>query len=223
MLLCLLSALRLFSSLLGYSCTVILRLRIAEASSLSRGLLDGVCRGSAIITKACLKEVWVSVISLQRVWLNLESENSRASKARVVHYRHQFILRQNTANLVILDENDVEAMFIDIEGLANSFLEMVDLLVALDAEIIEYRSLAWVEWNPEQLLLDESDLRNRQRDVHIRLERYTHTVAVRALNSRLEEAVHHVNDDRLIALQVILPCLAAILNIIVAFRLKDRH
>ena len=108
-------------------------------------------------------------------------------------------------------------MLIDFESFADHFLEMIDLLVTLDAEVEEHAALAWIERHPEELLLDEADFWDGQRYIHVGLERHRDAVAVGALDRRLVQAVHHVDDDGLVALQMVLPGLAAVFDVVVAF------
>ena len=113
-------------------------------------------------------------------------------------------------------------MLIDFECLADHLLEMIDLLMTLDAEIEEYAAFTWIERYPEELLLDEANLWNGQRYIHVGFERHGDAVAVRALDRGLVQAVHHVDDDGLVALQVVLPSLAAVFDVVVAFRFENR-
>ena len=51
-------------------------------------------------------------------------------------------------------------MFVYVEGLTYIFLQVINLFVALDTEVIKDTALAWIEWYPEELFLNKSDLRD---------------------------------------------------------------
>lgn len=51
-------------------------------------------------------------------------------------------------------------MLVYFEGITNEFFQMVDLFVAFDREIVKHTSLTSVKGYPEELLLNETNLRN---------------------------------------------------------------
>ena len=51
-------------------------------------------------------------------------------------------------------------MLIDVECLPNELFQIIDLLVALERETVEYAALRGVKGHPEELLLYKLDLRD---------------------------------------------------------------
>ena len=77
---------------------------------------------------------------------------------------------------------------------------MVDRLVRLDRKIVEDAAFRRVKRHPEELLLNQTDFRDGQRNIHIGLESDGHAVAVGALDGRLVQPVHQVDNHGLVAL-----------------------
>ena len=90
----------------------------------------------------------------QGLRVGFKGENRGASQRCVVEDRHELVLRQDAPDLIVLDQHDIERVLVDVEGLTNELLKVVDLLVTLDGETVENAALGGVEWNPEELFLD---------------------------------------------------------------------
>ena len=86
-------------------------------------------------------------------------------------------------------------MLANVEGVPYELFQVANLLVALDREVVQHTAFAGVKGYPEELLLDELDLRDGQRNVHVGLEGDGDAVAIWASNGRLVQSVHQVNDD----------------------------
>lgn len=102
----------------------------------------------------------MSVRLFQCTRLNFKGEDRCASKRGICQHRHQLVLRQDATDLVILYQYNVKAMLIDFECFTDHLLEMIDLLMTLNAEIEEYAAFTWIERYPEELLLDEANFWN---------------------------------------------------------------
>lgn len=82
--------------------------------------------------KARLEEARVAIGFLQRFRICLKCKYGCACQARVIHDRHELVFRQDTPDLVILNQNNIEGMFVHLEGIAYEVFQMVDGLVRFD-------------------------------------------------------------------------------------------
>ena len=74
-------------------------------------------------------------------------------------------------------------MLVDAESLPYELLQVVNRLVRLDRKVEKDAAFGGVEGHPEELLLNQSDLGDGQRDIHVRLKSDRNAVAVRTLDS----------------------------------------
>ena len=86
-------------------------------------------------------------------------------------------------------------MLANVEGVPNELFEIADLLVTFDREVVQDAAFARVERHPEELLLDELNLRDWQRDIHVGLKGDRDAVAIRTPHGRLVQPMHQINDD----------------------------
>ena len=86
-------------------------------------------------------------------------------------------------------------MLANVEGVPDELFEIADLLVTFDREVVQDATFARVERHPEELLLDELNLRDWQRDIHVGLEGDRDAVAIRTPHGRLVQPMHQINDD----------------------------
>ena len=107
--------------------------------------------------------------------------------------------------MVILYQHYVERMFVNFERIADALLQMINRFVTFNRKVVQNASFARIERNPEELLLDQSYLGDGQRDIHVWFKGHRDAVAVGTLDSGLVQAVHHIDDHRLISLEMIFP------------------
>ena len=128
-------------------------LRVTEPSSLLWLVSFNLLLALKVL-QSRLVEAWMLVRLFQGLRVSFKGENRGASQRCVVEDRHELVLRQNAPDLIVLDQHDIERVLVDVEGLTNELLKVVDLLVTLDGETVENAALGGVEWNPEELFLD---------------------------------------------------------------------
>ena len=111
-----------------------------------------------------------SIALFQCLWICFKCDDSSTGEAGVAEDRQELVFGQHSPHGVVLDQYKVEGVLADVEGTPNELLQVADLLVTLDREVIQDAALARVKWHPEELLLDQLDLRDWQRDVHVGFE-----------------------------------------------------
>ncbi len=77
---------------------------------------------------------------------------------------------------------------------------MLEKLVRLYAEGMQDAPRTCVAGNPEELLLNHFHLRDGERYIHVGLKCHADLAAVRTLHRRLVQAMHQVDNDRLVSL-----------------------
>ena len=110
------------------------------------------------VRQARLVEARVAVGFFERLRVRLKRENGRARQTRIIHHGHELVLRQNSPDLIVLDQYDVERVLVDLESLTYELFQVINRFVRLDREVVEYAALRRIEWNPEELFLNKADL-----------------------------------------------------------------
>lgn len=76
----------------------------------------------------------------------------------MIKHCHKLVLRQDSHDLIVFDQDKVKTVLVAAEYTRKKLHQALDLHVAFYRELEKYVSLAGIERNPEESLLDELDL-----------------------------------------------------------------